>query len=166
MSEPPRGDLLILPPGGGERLFQPVPANGEVTVKFAPDVVGMARRFALGTQTVPPGCHIREHLHDRHDEALFFLRGRGTAVLDGGTRHALEPGTALFVGHNRLHMFINDGTEPLEFMWLIVPDGLEAFFRAIGRPAAPDEPAPEPFPRPADVLEIERRTAFGAHPGG
>ncbi len=43
----------------------------------------MEHPIGLGTQTIPPGCHVREHLHDRNEEVLFFLSGRGRAVLDG-----------------------------------------------------------------------------------
>ena len=35
------------------------------------------------TQTVPPGCHVREHAHDRVEELIFVLAGTGRAVLDG-----------------------------------------------------------------------------------
>ena len=37
---------------------------------------------------------------------------------------------------------------------------LEDFFEAIGRPKLPGQPAPEPFPRPADALRIEAETVF------
>jgi hypothetical protein len=50
------------------------------------------------------------------------------------------------------------------FVWLIVPNGLETFFRAIGRPVVAGEPDPTPFPRPADVLAIEARTVFAPPP--
>jgi hypothetical protein len=39
---------------------------------------------------------------------------------------------------------------------VITPPGLEDFFKAIGRPRTPGEPAPAPFARPADVVAIER----------
>ena len=42
-------------------------------------------------------------------------------------------------------------------MWVIAPGGLETFFEAVGRPRIAGEPAPEPFARPADVVDIERR---------
>lgn len=42
-----------------------------------------------------------------------------------------------------------------------MPGGLEDFFAAIGRERKAGEPAPEPFPRPADVEAIEKRTVFG-----
>jgi mannose-6-phosphate isomerase-like protein (cupin superfamily) len=157
MPQPP--DVLVLQPGEGERLWQPVPANGEITVKFAPDTVRMEHPLGLGTQTVPPGCHVREHAHDRNEEVLFFLSGQGKAVVEG-VEYPVQPGTAIYVGKNRRHMFINDGSQDLHWMWLIVPNGLETFFRAIGRAAQTGEATPAPFPRPGNVLEIERRTVF------
>jgi hypothetical protein len=39
-------------------------------------------------------------------------------------------------------------------------NGLDDFFARIGRPRKPGEPALAPFPRPADVDEIERSTVF------
>jgi hypothetical protein len=80
-------------------------------------------------------------------------------VLDG-VEHPLVPGMTIFIGKNRRHMFINDGQRDLQLLWVMTPNGLEDFFAAIGRPKHPGQPAPEPFPRPADVLEIERRTVF------
>ena len=164
MTETTKGDLLVLAPGEGEALWQPVPANGHITVKLAPDLVRMERPIALGTQTVPPGCYVREHLHDRNEEVLFFISGQGRAVLDGVTEHRLEPGSMIYIGKNRLHMFINDGKTDMHWVWLIVPNGLETFFRAIGRPVQPGEPAPEPFPRPDNVRQIELDTVFGSMP--
>jgi hypothetical protein len=45
-----------------------------------------------------------------------------------------------------------------------VPNGLEDFFRLIGRDRLKGEPAPAPFPRPENVLQIERDTVFAAPP--
>jgi hypothetical protein len=39
-------------------------------------------------------------------------------------------------------------------------DGLDDFFARIGRTRKPGEPAPEPFPRPTDVDQIEAATVF------
>jgi len=158
-----RGEIRVVPAGEGESLWQPVPANGHIEVLMAPDLVRMASRFAFGTQTVPPGCHIREHSHDRVEEMIFVLGGTGRAVLDGENVR-MEPGTAIYLGLNRRHMFVNEGSEDLRLAWLVLPNGLEDFFRGIGRPRIAGEPDPTPFPRPADVLEIERRTVFAAQP--
>jgi quercetin dioxygenase-like cupin family protein len=159
----PRGDLLVVQPGDGASYWQPVPANGHIEVLLAPDIVRMAQPFGMGTQTVAPGCHVREHLHDKNEEVIVVLSGSGEAELETGT-HPMVPGTTLFLGRNRRHLFRNTGTQDLTFLWMIVPNGLEDFFAAIGRKRVAGEPAPEPFARPADVQAIEQRTVFGALP--
>ena len=157
------GEILVVQPGEAESYWQPVPANGSIDVLVAPHRVGMEQKFGFGTQTVPPGCHVREHAHDRNEELLYVISGTGYAMLDG-ERVPMRPGSTFFLGKNRRHMFVNDGAEDLRWVWLIVPNGLEAFFQAIGRPRREGEATPEPFPRPVDVLEIERRTVFAAQP--
>jgi quercetin dioxygenase-like cupin family protein len=165
MDQPERGDLRVVQPAEAERLWQPVPANGQIAVRMDPSMARMETPFGFGTQTVPPGSYVREHSHDRNEELIHVIAGRGRAVLDGQA-HPMAPGTTIFLGRNRLHMFHNDGTEDLVFAWLILPNGLEDFFRAIGRPVREGEPDPTPFPRPADVLAIEARTVFAPPPPG
>ncbi|MCW3474285.1 cupin domain-containing protein [Limobrevibacterium gyesilva] len=160
-----RGDLVVVQPGQSESYWQPVPANGYVELRVAPRNARMETPFGFGTQTVAPGCYVREHSHDRNEELIHCIAGSGHAVLDGET-HPMVAGTTIFLGRNRVHMFVNDGAEDMTFTWLLLPNGLEDFFQAIGRPRAPGEPAPAPFPRPADVLEIERRTVFAPPPPG
>ncbi|MBS7538269.1 cupin domain-containing protein [Ancylobacter lacus] len=159
----PYGEVLVRQPGEATSYWQPVPANGQIEVIFAPHVVPMEHPIGFGTQTVPPGGYVREHAHDRNEEVIFVVRGKGRAVIDG-VNHVMQPGSAFFVGKNRRHMFINEGSEDIVWTWLIVPNGLEDFFRLIGRERVAGEPAPEPFPRPENVLEIERSTVFAAQP--
>jgi hypothetical protein len=154
-----RGEIRVVGPGDAKEFWQPVPANGHIAIHLAPGLVPMDIPLGLGTQTVAPGCYVREHAHDRHEEVIHCLHGEGRAVLDG-VEHRLLPGMTIFIGKNRRHMFINDGKNDLQLLWVMTPNGLEDFFAAIGRPKDPGQPAPEPFPRPADVLEIERRTVF------
>ena len=45
-------------------------------------------------------------------------------------------------------------------LWMVSPAGLENFFKAIGRPRTPGEPAPSPFARPQDGVEIERASGM------
>ena len=157
------GEVLIRQPGSAASYWQPVPANGHIDVILSPSMVHMDHPIGLGTQTVAPGGHVREHAHDRNEEVIFVISGKGRAVVEG-ENHPMRPGSAFFLGKNRRHMFINEGTDDLVFVWLIVPNGLEDFFRQIGRPRAQGEPTPAPFPRPGNVLQIERDTVFAAPP--
>jgi hypothetical protein len=84
-------------------------------------------------------------------------------VIDGA-EFPLRPGTTLFIGINRPHMLINDGTADIRWIWLLVPNGLEDFFAAIGRPRSPGDAAPAPFARPDNVLELERHAGFAPPP--
>lgn len=152
------GSAAVIPPEGGENHWQPVPSNGHVSVRVAPHIMDLDYPFSLGTQTLPPRGYVREHAHPNHDEVLHFISGTGKAVLDG-VEHKVGPGTTIFVGKNRRHMFINNSEGELHWLWFITPHGLEQFFAGIGRPKTGDT-APEPFARPENVLDFELATAF------
>ncbi len=160
MDQAPLPAIKLVGPDEGQSFWQPVPANGFVRCILNSGEVASRTNFSIGTQTIAPHAHVREHTHHAHDEIIHFLSGQGLARLDGQQREGL-PGTTIFIAANRRHSFHNVGEIPLTFMWILMPGGLETFFAAIGRPKRPGEPPPDPFPRPADVEEIERRTVFG-----
>ena len=164
MDETARGAVVVRRPDDGESFWQPVPANGYAEVAVSQRDDPRIRGFSSGTQTIAPGCYVREHRHGREQELLFFYAGRGR-VEGNGERHAGVPGTTVFVGSGNDHRIVNEGPGDLKMMWVLMPGGLEDFFEAIGRPRAPGEPAPPPFPRPENVAEIERATVFAAREG-
>ncbi|RAI01675.1 cupin domain-containing protein [Acuticoccus sediminis] len=155
--------VYVSGPKERESYWQPVPANGFIDVVLAPHIVGMENPFGMGTQNVAPGGYVREHTHEENEEAIFVLEGTGRAVIDG-TSYPMEPGTTVFLPKRVRHMFINEGPTDLRWVWLIVPNGLEDFFRLIGKQRSPGDKVPTNFPRPENVLEIERATVFGAQP--
>ena len=157
--------VMVVQPGEGREFWQPVPANGFVRCILASQEIGAEVPFAMGTQTVAAGCSVREHMHPDNEEVIFVLEGHGEALLDGERREPMQPGTCLFLGRSRPHRFQASDDAALTFMWLMMPGGLETFFARIGREKRPGEVAPEPFPRPADVLRIEAETVFGSLPG-
>jgi quercetin dioxygenase-like cupin family protein len=154
------GKAIVLGPNDGKSYWQPVPANGFARNLFNDSTTGSVHKYSLSVQTIAPGCHIREHTHDRNDEAAYVVAGKGFFQIDGED-HAVEAGSAVFVGYNRRHKWINPGPEPLTFLALFMPGGLDAFFAEIGRERQPGEAAPEPFARPANISEIEARSVFG-----
>lgn len=149
-----RGRAVVVQPDEGASYWQPVPANGHADPKLTPDCTGFPP-LSMGYQTIAPGGRVREHSHGEQVELQICFRGRGHVVVDG-TRHELRPGTACFLGYDVKHEIVNDGPDELVMLWVITPHGLEEFFKAIGRPRTPGEPAPPPFARPADVVAIER----------
>lgn len=145
----------------GASFWQPVPANGFVRCLLSGESLGAHTAFSMGTQTIAPGgCYVREHAHDRNEEVIFFFAGSGGRAVIEGKSYPATPGTALFLGKQTPHSFVNDGTDDLCFAWFLMPGGIEAFFEGIGRPREPGQPAPEPFARPHNVAEIEARTVF------
>jgi quercetin dioxygenase-like cupin family protein len=153
-----RDGVRVIGPEDAPSYWQPVPANGFVRCILSGKELGTG--FSMGTQTVAPGCMVREHTHDRNEEVIHLTAGNGFARIDGEDI-PIASGSTVFLPRNRKHGFVNTGAEPMTFVWFLAPGGLEDFFAAIGRPREAGQPAPEPFSRPADVAEIERRTVFG-----
>ena len=149
-----RGRGVVVQPDQGASYWQPVPANGHADPKLTPATTGF-EALAMGYQTIAPGCRVREHSHGDQIELQICFRGRGRVMVDG-VSHPLTPGTACFLGYDVKHEILNDSTEDLVMMWVITPPGLEDFFKAIGRPRQPGDPAPAPFARPTDVVTVER----------
>jgi len=155
----PSGSSL-LGPKDGDSYWQPVPANGFVRTLFNSKALQAKTAFSAGTQTIDPGCYVREHMHDEHEELIYIFEGRGEVELNG-TVYQLEPGSSLFLAPKSKHKFTNTGSGPLSFFWILMPGGLDDFFRQIGRPKVKGEPQPEPFDRPDNIAEIEANTVFG-----
>jgi quercetin dioxygenase-like cupin family protein len=149
-----RNHAVVMQPGDGPSYWQPVPANGHADPKLFPDNTGFDG-LAMGYQSIAPGGRVREHSHDKQIELQICFQGRGRVLVDG-TSHSLVPGTACFLGYDVKHEIVNEGPDDLVMLWVIAPPGLEHFFRAIGRPRRPGEPAPAPFARPDNVVAVER----------
>jgi quercetin dioxygenase-like cupin family protein len=153
--ESARGRAVVMQPGDGPSYWQPVPANGHADPKLFPSNTGFDG-LSMGFQTVAPRSRIREHSHGDQVELQICFRGRGKVMVDG-VAHPLTPGTTCFLGYDVKHEIINESDEELIMLWVISPPGLEHFFREIGRQRSADQPTPEPFARPTDVIAIERK---------
>ena len=102
---------------------------------------------------------MREHAHAEHEELILVYEGQGIADIEGEP-HPMQPGTTLYLAAQEKHKFTNTGDGPLRFFWVLMPGGLSDFFKAIGRVRHAGDEAPEPFPRPENVAQIEADTVF------
>jgi len=152
--EPTRGVAVVMQPDQGQSFWQPVPANGHADPKLVPGGTRY-QGLSMGFQTIAPRSRVREHSHGEQIELQICFRGTGHVNVDG-VRHELVPGTACFLGADVKHEIVNESDDELVMMWVISPAGLEDFFQTIGRPRQAGEAAPSPFPRPTDVVAIER----------
>lgn len=157
MSQAPR--YVLVPPGQGEGHWQSQPANGWIEVLTSPGMPGAPPGCSAGLQTLPPLGKIREHAHPAQTELFWFVEGEALARLDGVVRRVTK-GSFLAAPPHVRHGFINDGAHPMTLLWVLLPAGLEDFFRAIGRPKTQAGVDPTPYPRPADVGAIELGTVF------
>jgi quercetin dioxygenase-like cupin family protein len=156
-ADPPRA--IVVPPGGGEQHWQPQPANGWIEVLTSPRLAGAPAGLSAGLQELPPLGKIREHAHPAQTELFWIVEGRALARLDGVVRRVVA-GTFMVAPPHLRHGFINDGTGPFRFLWVLAPAGLEDFFIGIGRPKRAGEPDPTPYPRPAEAGAVELSTVF------
>ena len=155
----PAGPTFVaVQPGQARSFWQPVPASGYTTVMLSGGQT-VSGNVSMGTQTVAVGGFVREHAHPAQEELIYVVAGSGTALIQD-VEHPMVPGALFYFGPNTRHKFVNTGTTPLTFTWIMLPAGLEKFFESIGRTRTEGEAAPPPFPRPADVDAIELGTVF------
>jgi len=163
-TEAARRHATVIQPSEGDSFWQPVPANGHADPKLTPANTRYGD-LSMGYQTIAPRSRVREHAHGDQIELQICFRGRGRVVVDG-VSHPLVSGTACFLGYDVKHEIINETDEELVMLWMVSPAGLENFFKGIGRPRTPGDPAPAPFARPENGVEIERASGMTyRHPG-
>ncbi|QMW23834.1 cupin domain-containing protein [Sandaracinobacteroides saxicola] len=150
----------VIQPGEGRGFWQPLPSRGFVEVLLDP-TNSPYDGFSCGTQTLPPGCHVREHGHERNHELIHIISGSGRCQIEDA-EHRVGPGSTILFGRHARHLLENDGTTDMTLFWVFMPPGLEDWFSAIGRPRLPGEAMPEPFARPDDVAEVQARMRFVA----
>jgi quercetin dioxygenase-like cupin family protein len=135
-----------LGPNGGEHL---VLRGGNIFIKADPR--SGSNGVTMLTQQVLAGAGIPVHRHFQMDEAFYVLEGGGTVILDDA-RHAIGKGETIFIPKNTWHGFENPEHE-LVLLALVVPTGLEAFFREIASPPG----VPEKSRSKEQLNEIARR---------
>jgi len=83
-------------------------------------VLFTGKKSQLVVMSIPPGGEIGLETHDNVEQTLFFLSGRGEAILDG-QKHAIGGGFVVVVPPGTAHNFINTGDEPLQIYTLYAP---------------------------------------------
>ena len=78
------------------------------------------QRSQLVLMSIAPGTDIGPETHGSIEQTLFFVSGRGLAVV-GGKRFAVHKGTVVVVPPGTRHDFINTGRVPLKLYTTYVP---------------------------------------------
>ena len=113
---------IVSKPGEG----QPLPGVGRVRVSSA-QTGGAFEVIELGTP--PGGGGPPPHIHHDHDEYFFIIQGTYTFVLDKEEAEA-PAGSVAFVPRGMRHGF--RATDGAIALGLIIPPGIEGFFRELG----------------------------------
>jgi mannose-6-phosphate isomerase-like protein (cupin superfamily) len=81
------------------------------------ELTGRARLFAR--LRLPSGSSIGFHAHEGEEEIFYILSGEGE-VTETGKPSPVGPGDAVLTGGGGGHAIINTGSEPLEFLAVIL----------------------------------------------
>ncbi|HKP51950.1 MAG TPA: cupin domain-containing protein [Chloroflexia bacterium] len=116
-------DSFVLGPGEGKAIISP---GGTVLIRVRGEDTGGA--WAAVETAMPPGTPGPPlHINTREDEMLYVLTG--TLRLQLGERTIdVPPGALAFVPRGSAHTFCNPYNEPVRFLSIISPAGLEKYF--------------------------------------
>lgn len=77
-------------------------------------------RISMGVSTFEPGARPAGHVHDRQEETVYCVAGRGRLVSETGTAE-LEPGVAVHIPVGLFHATECDAPESLELLCIFTP---------------------------------------------
>ena len=107
-------------------------------------------RFTLIENENPPGAGPPLHVHRNEDEAFYVLQGRVEFEVDGDEVVG-EPGATVFLPRGSTHTWRVVGEEPARMLIMLMPAGLESYFRELSALATDGPPEME------KVLEVSAR---------
>lgn len=120
-------------------------------------------RFTLIENENPPGTGLPMHLH-RHEEEIFYVvEGRVEFTVDG-ERVTGEAGTTVFLPRGVPHRWEVVGDAPARMLIMLLPAGLEEFFRRVTDLSADGPPEPERLGPLAEEFGIEILDGDGGPP--
>src|SRR5918999_4882840 len=134
--------------GEGERIWI---VGDTMTLKATSERTGGS--LMLLENLTAPGGGPPPHVHTREDEFFYVIDG-SFEIRIGDEVHAVGPGGFAYVPRGTVHNFRNTAASPSRILVGFTPGGMEGFFRASGRPATDDGPAP-----PVDADEVARTMA-------
>ncbi len=79
-----------------------------------------AQNLAVGYNKTHPGGMVPEHKHEKEEEVMFFISGKGQFVTEN-EEIPLEPGVCVYNPPGGMHKIVNTGEEDLEFIWIYAP---------------------------------------------
>jgi quercetin dioxygenase-like cupin family protein len=107
--------------------------------------------YTLTESMVLPNGGPPTHVHQREDEAFWVLEGE-LEVTVGELAFTVPAGGYIHLPRGIPHRFLNAGSTPARFLTLLVPAGIEGFFRDVGVPYV--KGGDPPLEDPAHIASI------------
>jgi len=114
-------------------------AGTDQTIEIVLDAAATGGELGVMTLRLPPGAGSPPHRHNKESETFVVREGELEVDLEGEAQ-TIMPGEAIFLPRGALHSFVSPAGALVAV--LIVPAGLEEFFRATC-PTEPDGPLPD-----------------------
>lgn len=124
--------LIVLSQVYSKNVITP-PYKGEKTAMFNQDIIDIAKKNTnfrkeiitgknsqVVVMSIPVGGDIGQETHPSTDQTLFFVQGRGVAILNGQTGE-IAPNHLVFVPAGTQHNFKNTGNEELKLITIYAP---------------------------------------------
>lgn len=131
----------------GIGIWQPSIKGDCITLKLTPDTVEKTNH-TIFIHEIPNGGYVGEHAHELEEEIFICLEGEALATIDG-KEQVFSKHDVLFIAPKTRHSFKTTSKEPLKFMVIISPTGLEDRLLLMGkRKISAYEAPPEKFDSP------------------
>lgn len=79
-----------------------------------------AQNLAMGVNETYVGGMVPEHKHEKEEEVMFFIQGKGQFITKDETID-LHPGVCVYNPPGEYHKIVNTGSESLKFVWIYSP---------------------------------------------
>ena len=79
-----------------------------------------AQNLAMGVNETYPGGMVPEHKHEKEEEVMYFLSGKGKFITKD-QEIDLHEGICVYNPPGEMHKIINTGDEVLKFVWIYSP---------------------------------------------
>lgn len=77
-----------------------------------------SRRANVGVSLLQPGQRLEPHKHEREEETIYIISGRGEYTI-AGKSVKFEPDTVIYIPAGEEHGFVNSGDEMVKQVWFM-----------------------------------------------
>lgn len=128
----------------GDAFWQPGVKGNCITIKVSPWNVEKTQHTVF-LHELPKGGEVPEHAHENNEEIFICLDGEGIITIDG-KENSFKKHDVAFLSPLSEHHIRTISEEPLKFMVVISPTGLEERLKLMGiARKSLDESAPNSF---------------------